>query len=272
MATKAIHIEAVSDLTTEGFLSAFKRFVARRGRCNHLWSDNGTNFVGAARELKQLFSSERSPFVNEVAAALANNSTEWHFIPPQAPNFGGLWEAGIKSTKYHLRRVIGDSTLTYQELSTVRSQIEACLNSRPLYVSSSDPDDDPPLTPGHFLVGESLLIAPDLNYEQLQMNNLRRWQLTQRMVQNFWRRWSQEYLTQLFQRYKWNTKAPELKIGDVVLVREDNLPPAKWLYGRIVKTHPGRDQITRVVTLRYKNSLIQRPTSKLVHLPVTCEN
>jgi hypothetical protein len=268
MATRAVHIEAVSDLTTEGFLAAFKRFVARRGRCNHLWSDNGSNFIGAAKELKILLSSERSSFANDVASSLANNGTEWHFIPPHAPNFGGLWEAGIKSTKHHLRRIIGDSTLTYEELATVLSQIEACLNSRPISQVSIDPDDDAPLTPGHFLVGEPLLMPPDRNYVESQTNNLRRWQLTQRMVQHFWKKWSQEYLTTFFQRYKWKTKSLELKIGDIVLVKEDHLPPTKWLYGRVVNTHPGKDNVTRVVTLRYKGSLIQRPTSKLCPLPI----
>ncbi|XP_048004352.1 uncharacterized protein LOC125240503 [Leguminivora glycinivorella] len=110
---------------------AFKRFTARRGHCADLWSDNGTNFVGAARELKQLYAEEKSSIAVEIADQLASNSTNWHWIPPHSPNFGGLWEAGVKSTKHHLRRVIGNSTLTFEEMSTVLAQIEACLNSRP---------------------------------------------------------------------------------------------------------------------------------------------
>ncbi|XP_045511117.1 uncharacterized protein LOC123706034 [Colias croceus] len=268
MATRAVHIEAVSDLTSEGFLAAFKRFVARRGRCIQLWSDNGTNFVGASKELRNLFAIEKSQMPVDIASSLANNGTEWRFIPPHAPNFGGVWEAGIKSTKHHLRRVIGDSTLTYEELATVLVQIEACLNSRPLSVASSDSGDPNPLTPGHFLIGEPLIMAPDNNFEYEKISNLRRWQLTQRMVQHFWKRWSQECLTQFFQRYKWKGKVPDIKVGDVVLVKEDNLPPAKWMYGLVVKLHPGNDKVTRVVTLRYRGSHIQRPTSKLCVLPV----
>lgn len=271
MATRAVYIDAVSDLTSEGFLSVFKRFVARRGRCSHLWSDNGTNFVGASKELKTLLFNERSSFNDDVAASLANNGTEWRFIPPHSPNFGGLWEAGIKSTKHHLRRVIGDSTLTYEEVATVLAQIEACLNSRPLSQLSTDPDDPTVLTPGHFLMGEPPLLAPDQNYEGIEATGLRRWQLTQRMVQHFWRRWSREYITHFFQRYKWNVKTPELKIGDVVLVKEDHLPPAKWLYGRVVAVHPGQDNLIRVVSLKCKNSVIRRPTSKLCPLPINDE-
>lgn len=269
MATRAIHIEVVSDMTSQGFLSAFKRFVARRGHCTDLWSDNGTNFVGASRDLKTLFTDERSGIANEIANCLATNNTRWHFIPPHAPNFGGLWEAGIKSAKYHMKRVIGDSTLTFEEITTVLSQIEACLNSRPLSKVSSNAEDPFPLTPGHFLIGEPLVLVPDSNYETSNISNLRRWQLTQRMVQHFWRRWQQEYLTQFFHRYKWAHQISEPKVGDVVLVKESDLPPAKWLFGLVVDKHPGVDNITRVVSLRCKGNIIKRPTSKLCILPIT---
>ncbi|XP_048477681.1 uncharacterized protein LOC119694152 [Plutella xylostella] len=268
MATKAIHLEAISDLTAEGFIAGFKRLVARRGHVSDVWSDNGTNFVGASRELHKLVSAENSSVAVEIQEWLSDNSVTWHFIPPHAPNFGGLWEAGVKSTKFHLRRVIGDSTLTYEELATTLAQIEACLNSRPLSILSDDHQDPTPLTPGHFLVGEPLVIVPERNYELCNIASLKRWQLTQRMVQNFWRRWSNEYLVYCMQRYKWSKVIPEPKLGDIVLIKEDNLPPARWLLGRVVAKHPGSDQLTRVVTLKCNGSLIKRPTSKLCILPI----
>ncbi|KAJ0169553.1 hypothetical protein K1T71_014738 [Dendrolimus kikuchii] len=269
MATKAIHIEVVSDLTTQGFLAAFKRFVSRRGYCSNLWSDNGTNFVGASRELDKLFYVEKSGLHKDLAETLATNGTTWHFIPPHSPNFGGLWEAGVKSVKFHLRRIIGDTTLTYEELATVLTQIEACLNSRPLSRIESDSDGFEVLTPGHFLVGEPLLTVPEQNYESQNITSLRRWQLTQRMMQNFWRRWSQEYLTTFLHRYKWASQSPEPNIGDLVLVKEEDLPPSRWLLGRIIAKHPGSDGITRVVSLRTKASVIKRPTSKICILPIS---
>nr|XP_049703353.1 uncharacterized protein LOC126056028 [Helicoverpa armigera] len=96
-----------------------------------------------------------------------------------------------------------------------------------------------------------------------------RWQLTQKMMQNFWHRWSQEYLKKFLHRYKWSSPHPEPEIGDIVVVREDDLPPCKWLLAKVVEKHPVMDKITRVVTLRTKNSLIKRPTSKICILPVT---
>lgn len=266
MSTRAVHIEAVSELSTKGFLAAYKRFVARRGRCAELFSDNGTNFVGAARELLYLYNEEKSNFNSELAEYLTNNGTEWHFIPPHAPNFGGLWEAAIKSTKYHLKRIIGNTTLTYEEMATVLAQIEACLNSRPLsYVEDHDKVDI--LTPGHFLIGEPVVLVPDSNYESSNVSSLRRWQFQQKMMQDFWRRWSHDYLHQFLQRHKWAHTNPEPSVGDIVLVKEDDMPPGKWLMGKIERKHCGPDGITRVVTLRTKASIVKRPISKLCVLP-----
>ena len=128
---KAIHVEIVSELTAEAFLAAYARFSARRGVCSQLHSDNATTFKGAARELQELF-NETSDFVKDVKGQLAMQGTAWSFIPPRAPHFGGLWEAAVKSFKHHFLRVVGESTLTFEELSTLATKIEACLNSRPL--------------------------------------------------------------------------------------------------------------------------------------------
>ncbi|CAK1581575.1 unnamed protein product [Parnassius mnemosyne] len=271
MATKAIHLEVVTDLSSQGFLQAFKRFVSRRGHCSDLWSDNATNFTGAANELKRLFLTENGSMLQEVAESVANNDCNWHFIPARSPNFGGLWEAGVKSVKYHLKRVIGQSTLTFEEMSTVLAQVEACLNSRPLSVIRGDSDDIMVLTPGHFLVGEPIVTPPDQNYESHTVSSLRRWQFTQRMLQDFWKKWSQEYLTKFLHRYKWSSVQPQPKVGDVVLVKEDGLPPCRWLYGRVIETHPGKDNLVRVITLKTKNGTFKRPISKVCLLPIATE-
>ncbi|XP_059061146.1 uncharacterized protein LOC131854043 [Achroia grisella] len=267
MVTRAIHLEAVSNLSAEGFIAAFRRFVSRRGYCKDLYSDNGTNFIGADKELRAMFNKAVSDFPKEVSSLLANEGTTWHYIPPQAPNFGGLWEAGVRSTKGHLKRVIGETTLTYEELSTVLTQIEACLNSRPLSQLSDSPDDPLPLTPGHFLVGEPLTLIPDEDYSKKHVTGLQRWKLIQKMLNDFWKRWSDEYLVTLNQRFKWTMKRSEPENGDVVIIKDQNLPPAKWLLGVIVEKHTGKDNITRVVTVKTKNGYLKRPCNKLCFLP-----
>ncbi|CAL8084624.1 unnamed protein product [Orchesella dallaii] len=147
--TKAVHIEVVTDLTTEAFIACLRRFTARRGVCSHLYSDCGTNFIGADRELsKQLL------IVNRTSQQQCSElGITWAFNPPAAPHQGGLWEAAVKSIKFHLKRVMGTSLLTLEQFQTLLCNVEACLNSRPICALSSDATDYSALTPGHFLIG-----------------------------------------------------------------------------------------------------------------------
>lgn len=180
-----------------------------------------------------------------------------------SPFWWYLGRNNVKSAKQHLRRVIGISLLTFKELTTVLSQIEACLNSRPLYPLSADPNDLAALTPGHFLIGEPLISISDPSLLEVNTNRLSRWQNAQQIVQRVWKRWHREYLTQLQQRFKWKTSSPNLE----VLVKEDNTPPLLWVKGRVVETHPGEDGRVRVVTLKTQSGLIKRAISKLCKLP-----
>ncbi|XP_045455994.1 uncharacterized protein LOC123665778 [Melitaea cinxia] len=266
MSTRAIHLEAVTDLTSQAFIAAFRRFVARRGRCAHLMSDNGTNFVGAAKELKELFTKTMNNVTKEVAELLANDGTTWHFIPPRMPSYGGLWEAGIQSAKRHLTRINRDTKLTYEEMATLLAQVEACLNSRPL--CQIDKSTDTILTPGHFLVGEPLISVPDTNYEERNISLMSRWHLIQKMTKDFWQRWKTEYLNTLQQRYKWQTKVPSPAVGDLVIVKDENTPPTKWLLAKVKHLHPGADDLVRVLTVQTPgNHELKRPLSKLILLP-----
>ncbi|XP_055909612.1 uncharacterized protein LOC129944287 [Eupeodes corollae] len=223
LATKAIHLEVVSDLTTSAFLAAFKRFTARRGSCKKTYSDCGTNFVGANNELTKML-KEASHDWKEIAKTLANHGTDWHFIPPASPHFGGLWEAGVKSVKYHLKRVVGTERLTFEELATLLTQIEACLNSRPLCPLSDSLDDLNALTPAHFLVGESLYAVPQGETNE-NVTHIDRWKRVQALAEGFWRKWNSEYLARLQQRPKWMKIQAMPKIGDLVLLKDERLPP-----------------------------------------------
>ncbi|XP_026745741.1 uncharacterized protein LOC113507087 [Trichoplusia ni] len=266
MSTKAIHLELVGDLTSEAFIGAFRRFVARRGKCSHLWCDNGKNFVGANRELHDLWNEAQ--MTGEVTSTLATDGTQFHFIPAYSPNFGGLWEAGVKSIKYHLKRII-TTHLTFEEMTTILCQIEACLNSRPLCpIDTNDPENLDPLTPGHFLIGEPPIVVPSPDLQAVKVNNLSRWQHTQKILHDFWRRWQEEYLTRLQQRPKWMKKEKEFAIGDIVLIKTENLPPSKWSLGRIIDKHPGTDGNTRVYSVKSGDSITKRTITKLCAMPV----
>lgn len=267
MVTKAMHIELVSDMTTDAFLAAYRRMISRRGICRELWSDNGTTFVAASKELLEMWKQGAANIPEELSSLLDKEGTRWKYIPPGSPNFGGLWEAGVRSIKYHLKRTIGDSTLTFEELSTLLTQIEACLNSRPLSPLSNDPRDLEPLTPAHFLVGEPLVAYPEKDLTDVSLHCLTRWQLIQRMTQTFWKKWQSEYLTRLQQRPKWRTPQKEFQVGDLVLLKDVRYPPSKWMLGRIVAKHPGQDNLTRAYSVRTQSGVYTRTVSKLCPLP-----
>jgi len=233
--TRAVHVDVVSDYTTEAFLAALRRFVARRGVPRALYSDCGTNFTGAAAELRRLFTAS-SRESRLIGGALADQGIQWKFNPPAAPHFGGLWEAAVKSVKHHLRRVLGDSTLTYEEMATLLAEIEACLNSRPMSPLSDDPEDLAALTPGHFLVGTALTAMPEPN--------------------------------SLAERPKWWRVSSTPKVGQLCLLRNEVAPPTKWPLARITALHTGDDGNVRVVMVKTATSVLTRPLVKIIPLPV----
>ncbi|KXJ07266.1 hypothetical protein AC249_AIPGENE26022 [Exaiptasia diaphana] len=234
LAVKAVHLELVTSLSTEAFIATLKRFIARRGKPKAMYSDNGTNFVGARKELRRLIASEEHN--DKVTTYLQQDNVEWHFIPQRGSHFGGLWEAGIKSMKYHLRRVLGNVSLAYEEMYTTLCQIEACLNSRPLTPLSSSPTDLQPLTPGHFLITTPLNQLPEEDLSEVKLQ----------------------------QRVKWRKEKRNLQKNDLVILKEENTPPAKWVLGRVEDLHFGQDGKCRVVTVKTQNGTYTRPISKLV--------
>ncbi|XP_059046949.1 uncharacterized protein LOC131842434 [Achroia grisella] len=256
-ATKAIHIELASELSTEAFLAVLKRFIARRGRCSHIVSDQGRNFVGASNYLDSVM--KKVTETQEIKFSLS---------PPGSPHFNGLAEAGIKSVKTHLARVIGLQRLTFEEFYTVLTQIESMLNSRPLSPISCDANDLSVLTPGHFLTLEPLSSLPEENITNQSISVLQRWKLVQKMHQDFWRRYQREYIHTLNQRAKWNKNYTNITIGTLVLIINEQSSPLKWTMGRIVALHPGIDGVCRVVTVKTATCQYKRPVVKICPLPM----
>lgn len=234
-------------------------------------SDNGTNFVSANKELKSLFQQIDSTIENDsVQDYLTNKGVTWHFNPPRAPHFGGLWEAAVKSFKTHFTRIAGNTLLSYEQLHTYVVEIEAILNSRPLSALSCDPNDLIPLSPAHFLIGSSMTSISQDDLRDIAVQRLNCWQTIQQMRQHFWDRWHQEYLHEMIARSKWQsaTNQENIKIGTLCVIKDDNLSPMKWALGRIIATHPGPDQIVRVVTVRSATGTYKRALKKWYLLPV----
>ncbi|XP_049309145.1 uncharacterized protein LOC125777748 [Bactrocera dorsalis] len=219
LVTKAVHIEVVSDLSTNVFLNALKRMSGLRKMPCDIFCDNATNFVGASNQLKDLkqflFKTET---LNEIYKHCSSDFINFHFIPPRAPHFGGLWEAAVKSAKGLLNRTLANTKLTFKELNTVAVEVEDILNSRPLSSMSSDPNDFGALTPGHFLVGDSLRGLPERSLELKTVSHLDRYNTITAIKQSFWRRWSVDYINELRARVKWTTPSPDLTKGALVII------------------------------------------------------
>lgn len=270
LAVKAVHLDVVSELSTAAFIASLDRFVSRRGLCRLIISDCGTNFVGARRyltEMQQLMLD----YHDEIASELTKREIIWQLNPPTGSHFGGIFESGVRSMKKHLKSVVGLQVLTYEELATVLAKTEAILNSRPISGILNSPAVEEAvnlLTPGHFLTGGPLVSLPEPPLHDTYLAPRERWQMLQKLTQRLWRVWQRDYLHCLQQRGRWFQGQDNLKIGDIVLIADQNLQTLEWRSGQVTALHPGEDGIVRVVTLRTSKGYLKRPVTKLCPLPI----
>ena len=271
---RAIHLDIVPDLTTSAFIRSLKRFSARRGLPKRIVSDNGKTFKAAARTINAIMQHE------DVKQYLSGRGVEWVFNIERAPGWGGFFERMVRMTKRCLKKMIGQAKLTYDELVTAVTEVEAVINSRPLsYISSDDMDE--PLTPAHLLAGRRLLSLPDcrVNEDDFEVSAKRltkRMNFLSRIVENFWKRWEREYLLELRDAHRYGERtsdASPLKVGDVVLIHDDNQPRGFWRLACVKSLIEGNDGHTRgailtVISPGEKRITLKRPLQRLYPLEV----
>ena len=266
MNTRAVHLEMAYGLDTDSFLNAFYRMTSRRGFPVQVISDNGTNFVGAEKELRNLVNALDKTKVQELTV---NRGVVWKFNPPSAPHFNGVHEILIKAAKRAMFHVMNKADLTDEELMTAIVGAEGLMNSRPITYQSSNVDDAEPLTPNHFLFNQvGGQFAPE-SVDVEQFNPRVRWRHVQEIVRQFWKRWLREWLPSLSPRKKWGKEKRDLEVGDLVLVLSTDTPRGKWPLGRIVQVFPGPDGHVRTADVRVKGSILRRPIVKLC--PLECK-
>ena len=261
LVTRAVHLQIAHSLETDSFIMALRRMMARRGKPRNIYSDNGTNFVGAERELTECLDGLDQAKISDT---LSQDRIQWFFNPPSAPHFGGVWERLVKSAKKALKIILNGQLVNDETLLTVMVEVESLLNSRPLTHVSVDPQDLEPITPNHFLLGRNSPNMPPGVFDERDLNSRKRWRQAQTLTDHFWRRWLREYVPALTERNKWRTRSQtDVQIGDLVLVVEDNLPRGRWNLGRVVKTFPGDDGLIRTVEVQTKHGTFKRPVVKL---------
>ncbi len=257
MVTKAVHIELCASLSSVDFRAALQRFIARRGSPGHIYCDNGSNFLGAREETRDLRENLES---RETTIAFCQaHHIQWHHSPPRAPHFGGLWEAAIRQMKLILKKNASPHLLRYDELETVLTEAEAILNSRPLApITQEDQHTGNVLTAGHFLIGRPLLATPALDTHPKFVPSLRRWKLVARIQEDIWKQWSNIYINTLHQRSKWKQKSTPLKVQQLVYIKDESLSHRQWPLGIIQEVFPGDDgQVRAARILRQGKSYVR---------------
>ena len=258
MVSRAVHLEVVGSLSADGAIMSLRRFIARRGSPSKIFSDNGTAFIGASRQLTALYNSKVEDFA-------ANNKISWHFIPPSAPFMGGCWERMVRCVKTALLATLKGNAPKEEVFHTLLLEAEAIVNSRPLTYIAVDPENPEAITPFHFLIGTSSNARWLTSLDDSELYRRCDWRRTLRLADHFWTRWVKEYLPTLMVRGR---SEPSLtwREGDIVLIADGTLPRSSWPIGKIIKLFPGHDGIVRVVDVDTKGGILRRPVKKLVHL------
>ena len=256
---RAVHLELATGMSVEVFVLALKRFIARRGRPRVIYSDNGTNFVGANNALGRLD-------WRKIEDQAQLYRIIWKFNPPSAAWWGGWWERLIGLVKGLLKRTLGRACLRYEELLTVLVDCEAVVNSRPLTYVTEDAGDMIPLTPAMFL--QDIQNSGTVDLHQLEATQLTkraryRAELQKRLKQRF----RLEYLGQLSQRPA-RTQTRAVKMGEIVIVGNDLQKRIDWPLGRVVEVFPGADGHVRRVRIKTPDGTMIRPIQRIYPLEI----
>ena len=258
--TRAVHLELAVNCSTMEFIQVLRRFFAIRGQPSMILSDNGTQFVGAERELQEMVKGWEK---ERLCDFCAERNVQWKFTTPGAPHQNGCAEALVKSCKSALKKAIGDQKLTPFEVYTTLLEVANLVNQRPIGRLPNDPNDGTYLSPNDMLLGRASTVVPQGPFRETR-NPRRRVEFVQKIVDSFWHRWKRDVFPLLVPRRKWNTEKRNVRIDDVVIVEETNAVRGKWYLGRIIQVYPGSDGRIRNVKVKCPSGEYRRPITKIV--------
>ncbi|XP_055645639.1 uncharacterized protein LOC129782532 [Toxorhynchites rutilus septentrionalis] len=264
LTTRVIHLELAFTLATESCKLAVRRFIARRGAPLEIYSDQGTNFQGARKELQQ----EINKLNHELAATFTNAATQWKLNPPYAPHMGGIWERLVRSVKAALAAMEMSKNPDEETLITALAEAESLINSRPLTYLPLDSEENEALTPNHFLLLSSNGVCQPVTMQSHNTSAIRsNWKHVQVMLDRFWSRWIKEFLPVISRQSKWFGEVKSIHIGDLVMIVNE-MRRNSWERGRVVKLYPGKDGRIRSADVKTSTGIVQKPLTKLAVLDV----
>ena len=260
MAMRAVHLEVVHSLSADSFISALRRFIGRRSNVAHIHSDNGSNFTGADEILKKAIQGWNQ---HRIGGFLLQREIDWHFNTPRVSHFGGAWERLIRSVRKVLRSLYSDATFSEEGLTTLLTEVESVINSRPLTPISFVDGFERPLTPKDLLVLRPDCGLPPVVTKDSDLFFPQRWRHVQRYADLFWKRWVKEYLPSLVPRQKWLDSKPNVRIGNVVILKNDETPRSQWPLGRVINTFADSKGFVRSVMVKTVSGNFKLPISKI---------
>ncbi|XP_062705726.1 uncharacterized protein LOC134287612 [Aedes albopictus] len=268
LTVRAIHIEVVNTLSTSSCIMALRNFMARRGTPRKIYSDRGTNFVGANRELLEMHEViKQDNFMQE----FSNAGIEWIFNPPLAPHMGGSWERLIRTVKNNLVMVCPSPRPSDEILRNLLTEVESIVNSRPLTHVPIDEDSAPALTPNHFLLGSSNGSKPLTNLDGSSAALRQNWLTSQILANQYWKRWVSDYLPEITRRSKWFQRQNPIAVGDIAVIADPKMPRNCWPKGKVIGVKISSDGQVRSATVRTASGVYERPATKLAILDVRCD-
>ena len=265
---RGIHLETTTSLDTDSFILALRRFLSRRGPVRSIRSDNGGNYVGVEKEMKKALEEMDHRKVKDFLRTHACDYIEWQKNPPESSHMGGVWERQIRTVRNVLSSLLKDSPkrLDDESLRTLFAEVEAIVNSRPLAVDNLNDETVDPLTPNHLLTMKSKVVLPPPGvFQRADVYCRKRWRAVQYLANEFWRRFSTEYVRVSQVRQKWSQPRRNMSVNDIVLVLDKDLPRNRWSKGRVVQVFPGADGLVRHVEVKTgPKTTLKRPVTKLV--------
>lgn len=231
LTVRAMHLEIAQDLSADAFIRCLQRFMYRRRVPNFMYSDNRTNFKGAAREMKEAVMSiqraMRSHLGKESVPFITN--FKWTYdLPAYTPRMGGCWERLVRSVKTALRTILKERIPKEDTLLTALIAAEYVVNSRPLTYISLDNIEEQCLTPNSFLQITPSGVRDPTEIANEAIDLKKQWQQVQEIAQHFKKRWVAEYLPTLARRTKWFKKVKSIEAGDVVIICDGQHRGTEW--------------------------------------------
>ena len=253
LCSRAIHIEVAHSLDTDSFLLKFWRFIGKRGNIWQMRFDDGSNFVGAVKELQKSLQDINHSRINEYLQMHGADWIAWINNPPMASHMGWVWERQIRTARGILNTLVKThgKSLHDESLHMLLVEVKAIVNSRPMTTETiSNVKSDIPLSPANLLTMKSKVILPPTGcFSSADIYSRKHGRRVQHIANEFWLRWHKEFLRTLQEQKTCKTRRRNFRNGDIVLLKAEN-HWNHWPIAHIIETFEDKHGVVWTVRLK----------------------